>query len=104
MRQLQGVGDPTLGEWREWSGRAFHLRRRLSAREQRSVGQAVDVRGTPEAVRRAQALGDLLAYAPREVLADEVGVEFFGKIDTSRGGDRWASRRTSSADSRSFRL
>lgn len=75
MRQLQGVGDPSRGEWREWSGRAFHLRRRLSEVEQRRVGPVVDVRGTPEALRRAQALGDLLAYAPREVLVDELGVE-----------------------------
>jgi hypothetical protein len=75
VRQLQGVGDPSLGEWREWSGRAFHLRRRLSAREQRTVGPVVDVRGTPEAARRAEVLGDLLRHAPPEVLVDELGPE-----------------------------
>jgi hypothetical protein len=72
-RQLQGVGDARLGEWTEWSGRAFHLRRRLSEREQRLVGPVVDVRRTPEAVRRAERLGDLLAYALPEVLAEEIG-------------------------------
>lgn len=72
-RQLSSVGDARLGEWTEWSGRAFHLRRRLSEREQRHVGPVVDVRRTPEAQRRAGRLGGLLAYAPPEVLADEVG-------------------------------
>lgn len=73
VRQLAGVGDPSLGEWREWSGRAFHIRRRLSEAEQRRVGPVVDVRGTSEAARRASALGGLLVYAPARVLADELG-------------------------------
>jgi hypothetical protein len=53
--------------------RAFHLRRRLSAREAAPVGDAVDIRGTDEARRRAGMIGPLLALAPREVLADELG-------------------------------
>jgi hypothetical protein len=73
-RQLAGVGDPSLGEWREWTGRAFHLRRRLSAREQRAVGPVVDIRGSEEARRRAERLGPMLGYAPAEVLAEELGV------------------------------
>jgi hypothetical protein len=73
-RQLAGVGDPSLGEWREWTGRAFHLRRRLSAREQRDVGPVVDIRGSEEARRRVERLGPMLAYAPAEVLANEIGV------------------------------
>lgn len=72
-RQLSGVGDPVLGEWREWTGRAFHLRRRLAAREQRDVGPVVDIRGSEEARRRAERLGPMLAYVPAEVLADELG-------------------------------
>lgn len=72
-RQLRGVGDVVLGEWREWTGRAFHLRRRLSAREQRHVGPVVDVRRTPEALKRAQRLGTMLRFAPAEVLRDELG-------------------------------
>lgn len=75
MRQLRGVGDPAAGEWREWTGRAFHLRRRLSTREATSVGPVVDVRGTAEAHRRAQRLGDRLRFAPPEVLADELGYQ-----------------------------
>lgn len=72
-RQLTGVGDPMLGEWREWSGRAFHLRRRLSTREQQSVGPVLDIRRTDEARRRAERLGSLLAYAPIEALTEEIG-------------------------------
>jgi len=49
---LNGVGDPRLGEWEEWTGFAFHVRRRLTAREQRSVGPVVDIRGTSEEADR----------------------------------------------------
>jgi hypothetical protein len=73
VRQLSGVGDPALGEWREWTGRAFHLRRRLSVREAGHVGPVLDIRRTPEAASRAARLGDLLRYAPAEVLAEELG-------------------------------
>lgn len=51
-KALTGVGDPGAGEWVEYTGKAFHLRRRLSAGEQRHVGEVVDVRGTPEGERR----------------------------------------------------
>jgi hypothetical protein len=37
------------------------------------VGPALDIRRTPEAVRRALRLGGMLAYAPPEVIADEIG-------------------------------
>jgi hypothetical protein len=73
-RQLTGVGDATLGEWREWTGYAFHLRRRLSAREQRGVGPVVDIRGTAEAQARARRLGDMLALVPADVLLAETGI------------------------------
>lgn len=70
---LAGCGDPALGEWLEWTGMSLHLRRRLSAQEQTRVGDPVDVRGTVEARRRAEALGDLIKHAPAEVLANELG-------------------------------
>lgn len=70
---LAGVGDASLGEWREHNGRFFHLRRRLSEAEQRQVGPALDIRRTPEALRRGLSLGSMLRYAPPEVLADELG-------------------------------
>jgi hypothetical protein len=73
-RQLAGVGDAVVGEWREWTGRAFHIRRRLSAAEVERTGlTVVDVRRTAEARRRAATLGGLLSYAPEDVLADELG-------------------------------
>lgn len=51
-RALDGVGDASLGEWREWTGRAVHVRRRLSDLEARKVGPVIDIRGTDEAERR----------------------------------------------------
>src|SRR5262245_5213519 len=72
-RQLNGVGDPAVGEWGEWTGRAFHLRRRLSPREQLRVGPVLDIRRTPEAWARAAQLGSLLAYAPAEAILEELG-------------------------------
>jgi|SRR5882724_9397413 len=67
-RQLAGVG-----EWREPGEKAFHIRRRLTAREQRLVGPVVDIRRSGEARMRAARLGGLLALAPPEVLAEEIG-------------------------------
>lgn len=72
-RELAGLGDATRGEWREFTGRAFHLRRRLSAEEELQVGPVRDIRRTPEAQQRARALGKLLRLAPEEVLHDEIG-------------------------------
>lgn len=71
--ELSGLGDPTLGEWREWTGAAFHIRRRLTPTEQLRVGPVVDIRRTPEAHRRAAALGDRLAYAAPFILEEELG-------------------------------
>lgn len=49
---IKGVGDARVGEWEEYTGYAFHIRRRLNAVEQRAVGEVIDIRGTPEADRR----------------------------------------------------
>lgn len=57
---LAGVGDAALGEYEEYSGFAFHLRRRLSLVEQAEVGDVVDVRATPEAERRLRPVRHLL--------------------------------------------
>jgi len=54
---LAGVGDTNAGEWEDWTGRAFHLRRRLTDVEQVQVGDVLDIRGTKEAeARRALVL------------------------------------------------
>lgn len=55
-----GVGDPSVGCWEEEGVVAFHLRRRLNAAEAASVGQVLDVRGTPEALRRLRPVRHLL--------------------------------------------
>ncbi len=52
---------------------AFHVRRRLAAREAAMTGPVVDIRRTPEARLRAAALGTMLRLAPPEVLIDELG-------------------------------
>ena len=57
---LARVGAAELGEWEEWTGRAFHLRRRLSPEEQRAVGDVVDIRGTAEARARLVPVAHLL--------------------------------------------
>jgi hypothetical protein len=73
-RVLRGLGDPRLGEWREWTGTGYlHIRRRLSAAEQARVGPVADIRGTEEARARARVLGPRLALVPPEVLAGELG-------------------------------
>jgi hypothetical protein len=70
---LAGLGDAQLGEWREWTGAAYHLRRRLTAAEAVDVGPVRDVRRTPEARRRALALGATLRAVPAVVYREEVG-------------------------------
>ena len=70
------MGDAGRGEWREWSGRAFHIRRRLTAAEERVTGPVLDIRGTPEARQRALTLGSVLRLAPADVLAEELGPEW----------------------------
>jgi hypothetical protein len=55
LAALDGVGDASLGEWEEWTGRAFHVRRRLTDEECAGL-EVVDVRGTDEARRRLAAV------------------------------------------------
>jgi hypothetical protein len=73
-RELAGLGDPLAGEWREWSGTAFHIRRRLTVAEAEAVGPVRDIRGTAEAAERVARLPRrLLRAVPPSVLAEEVG-------------------------------
>jgi hypothetical protein len=65
MVALAGVGN-RAHEWTEFSGYAFHLRRRLTVEEQVAVGDAVDLRGTCDATERLEKLrGALPAMAVR---------------------------------------
>lgn len=63
--QLHGVGDASLGEWREVGQVAIHLRRRLTAREMRDgrIEGVCDVRGTPEFTERIQRMRPFLPAA-----------------------------------------
>jgi len=53
---IGGVGDAELGEWHEWSGFAYHVRRRLKPEEELLIGPAIDIRGTHEATNRWNAI------------------------------------------------
>ena len=70
LEALKGVGDLTLGEWREKRPTAIHIRRRLSADEEVRVGPVVDIRGTLEAKRRLAKMRYLL---PTELCEAEAG-------------------------------
>jgi hypothetical protein len=59
---LTGFGDAAHGEWIENRPKAFHLRRRLTAVEQEQIGDAVDCRGTDEALARFAAMKDVFNY------------------------------------------
>jgi hypothetical protein len=68
---LRGVGDPTLGEWRQVgdrSPRIVHVRRRLSREEAAQIpGGLRDIRGTPEQAQRITALLKDAPYLARAV-------------------------------------
>jgi hypothetical protein len=71
-RHLAGVGDMSR-EWHEWTGYAFHLRRRLTAAEQAAVGSAVDLRGTAEGRGRFDAIKASLPYHGMALAMQELG-------------------------------
>lgn len=48
---LDHVGDPAA-EWRAWSGKAFHIKRRLTESEQTLTGPAIDIRNDLVEVER----------------------------------------------------
>jgi len=52
LTALDGVGDASKGQWEEWTGNAFHIRRRLTDQEQARVGDTLDIRGTDEQEQR----------------------------------------------------
>lgn len=66
---LNGVGDPTLGEWRERGKIAVHLRRRLTPMEWGGRPWGMDYRDTPEGVRRLALVMRWLPAGYRETRA-----------------------------------
>lgn len=88
-RHLAGVGDMAV-EFLEWGGRAYHVKRRLTAAEMAITGPVVDCRGTREATDRLAAMapylsGELLAAATAELRLRKWTVET-GRLAGS--GDR----------------
>lgn len=68
ITQLEGVGSALLGEWHEWTGYCYHLRRRLTPEEQQSVGPVLDIRGTKEASRRCKLISRIMPHLPHELV------------------------------------
>lgn len=67
MDALHGVGDEALGQWEGRGDVAYHIRRRLSTEEQELVGDVLDVRGTPEALRRYNLIRRYLPQGWKEI-------------------------------------
>lgn len=77
LKALEGVGDVSLGEWLEWSGYAYHVRRRCSPEEAEIAGGLCDIRGTPEAVKRFEAIRHVLPPQAIDFALEEVGLKSF---------------------------
>ena len=69
---LDGFGDASLGEWTEDRPKAFHLRRRLNAQEEKRVGPAVDCRTTEEGQQRYEAIKNILPPQTLYLVREEV--------------------------------
>lgn len=69
---LRDVGDETSGQWEEYTGKAFHIRRRLTLEEQSSIGEAIDIRGTREAMNRINAVRIVVPFLPEEMVMAEM--------------------------------
>lgn len=67
LEALAKVGDSSRGEWHEWTGKAYHLRRRLSEMEERMTGPVRDIRETAEAVARVKRLPALAQAWARHI-------------------------------------
>lgn len=71
---LVGVGDAALGEWKDWTGTAYHIRRRLSAREQKIVGDVKDIRNTQEAIERLRKISQSIPQRAKDLAVQELGL------------------------------
>lgn len=68
---LESVGDPSK-EWHEWTGQAYHVRRRLTAEEEATIGPAVDCRGTAEWATRYYAIAHKLPEVAKRLAQQEM--------------------------------
>ena len=69
---LSGVGDRSK-EWIEITDVAYHVRRRLTIAEEECTGPALDIRGTPEARRRFEAIRHALPPIAIHLAVQEAG-------------------------------
>jgi hypothetical protein len=72
LEALQGIGAANLGEWHEWTGVAYHVRRRLTVDEQLKIGPACDLRGTDEGQKRLDAIRGVLPRRAYFLALDEL--------------------------------
>jgi hypothetical protein len=70
LAALRGVGDET-SQWEEWTGRAYHIRRKLTEQEQGQTGPVRDIRGTPEALQRIEKVLEAVPQMPRSWAMEE---------------------------------
>jgi hypothetical protein len=73
FEMLEGFGDASLGEWIDDRPKGFHLRRRLTAKEQELVGEAVDCRGGEEGIARFRRMKTVLPAALYPLIEEELG-------------------------------
>jgi hypothetical protein len=71
LKALEGVGDRTH-EWHEWSGFAYHIRRRLTPEEVHWPEEVRDIRGTPEAEARYRRMAAILGPMGRRLAREEL--------------------------------
>jgi len=72
LKALEGVGD-RQHEWHEWTGHAYHIRRRLTPEEVQWPEEVRDIRGTPEAAVRYQRMAQMLPSAAHRIAREEIG-------------------------------
>lgn len=70
---LAGVGDKSR-QWEEWTGRAYHVRRRLRAGEQQAVGDAIDCRGSEEGSKRLASARPFIPLMALALAMEELGL------------------------------
>lgn len=71
---LNHVGENARKDIHEWTGYAFHIRRRLTPKEQAGVGEAVDLRKSGEGYARLRAIRDLLPSQAIALARRELGI------------------------------
>jgi hypothetical protein len=72
LRELDGVGDESLGQWFERGRLALHVRRRLSRDEQLLIGDVCDLRHTAEAWRRLREASEWLDARGQQFAMEEL--------------------------------